>query len=169
MPVRVASKFRHKDAPLKKMALPLRFSTDAPSFRLEEIVSTSERIEELSDTENEYEDMGTATVEEQANIAYLERVRIPIRDALVTETSTVLDETYKVILPYLEGNPNDFSLNTKGIPKLQRDRHVPTLKKLLGDYPGQYAMMDASRPWIVYWCLQSLTALGLDISEYLER
>ena len=58
------------------MAVPLRSSTQVPSERLEEIISGEDRIEELSDSEldseNEYEDMGTATAEEQANISYLE-------------------------------------------------------------------------------------------------
>ena len=153
------------------MALPLRFSAQQPSSRLEEIAPGSDRIEELSDEElgSEYEDMGTATVEEQANIAYLESIRIPIKDSLVTESSKVEDETSAIILPYLEGNPNDFSLNTFGIPKLQRDRHETMLKKIIGDYPPQAAAMDAARPWIVYWATQSMTALGLDISSYQKR
>lgn len=151
------------------MAVPLRFSAQAPSTRLEEIVPESDRIEELSDSGDEYEDMGTATIEEQAHIAYLDSVRIPIRDDLVTDTSKVQDSTYDVILPYLEGNPNDFSLNAFGIPKLQREKHFAMLKMVLGDYPGKFAMMDASRPWILYWGLQSMTALGLDISGYRAR
>lgn len=153
------------------MSLPLRFSAQEPSSRLEEIVPVSDRIEELSDEElgSEYEDMGTATVEEQANIAYLESIRIPIKDALVTESSKVEDETTAVILPYLEGNPNDYSLNAFGIPKLQRDRHETMLKRVVGDYPAQMAAMDAARPWIVYWAMQSMTALGIDISSYQKR
>lgn len=152
-----------------KMAVPLRFADQAPSSRLEEILDGADRIEELSDTDNEYEDMGTATAEEQANIAYLDSVRIPIRDSYVTETSKVQDETHEIILPYLEGNPNDFTLNAYGIPKLQRERHATMLKGVLGDYPGRFAQMDSSRPWIVYWGLQSMTALGLDIHPYQKR
>lgn len=153
------------------MALPLRFSAQEPSSRLEEIVPESKRIEELSDDEldSEYEDMGTATAEEQANIAYLESIRIPIKDSLVTESTKVEDETSAVILPYLEGNPNDFSLNAFGIPKLQRDRHEAMLKRIIGDYPAQAAAMDAARPWIVYWATQSMTVLGVDISDYQKR
>jgi protein farnesyltransferase subunit beta len=151
------------------MAVPLRFSAQAPSSRLEEILDPSERIEELSDTDNEYEDMGTATAEEQANIAYLDSVRIPIRDSYETETSRTQDDTHEVILPYLEGNPNDFTLNAYGIPKLQRERHAGMLRKTLSDYPARAAPMDASRPWIVYWGLQSMTALGLDIHPYQKQ
>jgi protein farnesyltransferase subunit beta len=152
-----------------KMTVPLRFSAEAPSSRLEEILHGSGRIEELSDTDNEYEDMGTATLEEQANIAYLDSVRVPIRDNYRTESLRAEDDTCEIILPYLEGNPNDFTLNAYGIPKLQRERHANMLKKVIGDYPSQAAMMDASRPWIVYWGLQSMTALGLDIHPYQKR
>lgn len=151
------------------MALPTRFSAQAPSSRLQEIIPGEERIEELSDSENEYEDLGVATAEEQAHIAYLESVRIPIKDSLVTSTSEVEDETHNIILPYLEGNPNGFTLNAYGLPKLQRERHHAMLKMCLGDYPGRFAMLDASRPWLVYWGLQSMTALGLDISSYAKR
>jgi protein farnesyltransferase subunit beta len=151
------------------MTDPLRSSTQASSSRLEEILGKADRIEELSDTDNEYEDMGTATPEEQANIAYLNSVRIPIRDPCVTETSKIQDDTHEIILPYLEGNPNDYTLNAYGIPKLQRERHATMLKGVLGDYPGRFAQMDSSRPWIVYWGLQSMTALGLDIHPYQKR
>jgi protein farnesyltransferase subunit beta len=155
------------------MTVPLRNSTQLPSERLEEIISGADRIEELSDSEidseNEYEDMGTATVEEQANIAYLESVRIPIKEDLQTSTSKTQDETLQVILPFLEGNPNDFPLNSHGIPTLQRSKHVPYLEDALDDYPGAFAMMDASRPWIIYWAMQGLTALGEDVSEHQRR
>lgn len=153
------------------MAVPLRFSAQAPSSRLEEILDGSNRIEELSDTsaDSDYEDMGTATTEEQANIAYLNSVRIPIKESYETATSKVQDETHEVILPFLEGNPNDFTLNAYGIPKLQRERHAKIPKKAIGDYPGQFCALDASRPWMVYWGLQSMTALGHDIHPYQKR
>jgi hypothetical protein len=113
--------------------------------------------------------MGVATLEEQANIAYLDSVRIPIRESYETETLKVQDEVHEVILPFLEGNPNDFTLNAHGIPKLQREKHAPLLKKMISDYPSQYAALDASRPWMVYWSLQSMTALGQDIHPYQKR
>lgn len=144
-------------------------SFQGPSSRLEEIFDSSARIEELSESDADYEDMGVATPYEEANIAYINSVCIPIKDEYVTESSKVQDETAEIILPFLEGNPNDFTLNTYGIPQLQRERHARMLKKILGNYPGRFAMMDASRPWIVYWGLQSMTALGLDIHPYQKR
>lgn len=159
--------------PVKNMAVPLRSSTQVPSEISEEIASGEGRIEELSDSElgseDEYEDMGTATTEEQANIAYLESVRIPIKEDLGTKTSMTQDETLKVILPFLEGNPNEFPLNSHGITQLQRKKHVAYLEDALDDYPSGYAAMDASRPWIIYWAMQGLTALGEDVSEHRRR
>ena len=140
-----------------------------PTARLEEVLGISDRIEELSDSEDEYEDLGTVTEQEQAHMAYVKSVSVPIRDALATDTSRVQDRTLEVVLPYLEGNPNGFELNIFGLPKLQREKHVGFLEDALGDYPGHFAMMDASRPWLLYWSLQGLTALGVDISEYQER
>jgi protein farnesyltransferase subunit beta len=141
----------------------------APSAQLEELLTTNTRIEELSDSSGEYEDMGAATEEEQANIAYLDSVRIPIKDQLQTDTSEVEAETLEAVLPFLEGNPNDFPLNIFGIPQLQREKHVAYLKKQMGDMPSAYAVMDASRPWLVYWSLQGISALGHDVSEYRDR
>src|SRR4051812_44665195 len=99
-------------------------SPSPPSARLEEILGISDRIEELSDSENEYEDLGTVTEQEQAHMAYVKSVTVPIRDALATETSKVQDQTLEIVLPYLEGNPNGFELNIFGLPKLQREKHV---------------------------------------------
>lgn len=168
MPSRVPTKSRRHNVHVKKMAMPLRPSAQAPSSRLQEIIPGSERIEELSDEElgSDYEDMGTATEEEQANIAYLESIRVPIKDSLVTETSETDYETAKNILPYLEGNPNDFSLNTFGIPNLQRPKHDDFLRGQLGDYPARAAGLDAARPWLLYWSLQGLTVMGSDITSY---
>lgn len=141
----------------------------SPSSRLEEILDDKLRVAELPDSDDDYEDVGTVTKEEQANMAYLESVRIPIVDKFKTDSSEVQDETLEAVLPFLEGNPNDFPLNIFGIPHLQKEKHVKFLKKALGDYPAPFAMMDASRPWLVYWSLQGLSALGYDISEFRER
>ncbi|KAF2785622.1 terpenoid cyclases/Protein prenyltransferase [Melanomma pulvis-pyrius CBS 109.77] len=153
------------------MADPGAPSSTTPSSRLDEILSAEDRVEELSDSENnsEYEDMGPVTEEELANTAYIKSVTSPIRDALQTETSKARDETLEVVLPFLESNPNEFELNIFRLPKLQRAKHVQFLKNALGDYPSQFAMMDAARPWLLYWSLQGLTALSYDISEYQER
>jgi protein farnesyltransferase subunit beta len=145
-------------------------STRSPTSRLEEILSSADRIEELSDTDNEYEDMGVITgPHEMANIEYINSVTQPIRDAFSTKTSEVQDQTLEALLPFLEGNPDDFPLNSHGLPQLQRQKHIEYLKKSLGNFPAQFSALDAARPWLVYWSLQGLTAMGYDITEYQQR
>ncbi|KAF2116349.1 terpenoid cyclases/protein prenyltransferase alpha-alpha toroid [Lophiotrema nucula] len=142
-------------------------TSQTPSSRLEETLSTSARVEELSDSD--YEEMETLTRHEEANQAYLKSITSPIEDLLDTASSEVQDETLRAVMPFLIGNPNDFDLNSYGLPTLQREKHVKFLKQSLGPFPPQFAAMDASRPWVVYWCMQGLTALGQDISEYSDR
>ena len=43
---------------------------------------------------------------------------------------------------------------------LLRDAHVAYLLRSMELLPAGYASLDASRPWLVYWSLQSLSALG---------
>jgi protein farnesyltransferase subunit beta len=148
-----------------------------PSSRSEELRTSSVRYEdlsdrrivELSDSENEYDDMGTATPAEVANITYLQSVTIPIIDTYLTETSATQNETLEAVLPFIQGNPNGFPLNEFGLPQLQRPKHVRFLSQCLGDYPSMMAVMDASRPWLVYWSLAGMAALGQDISGFRDR
>jgi len=154
--------------------------TTAPSQRLEEILSADSRIEELSDSEEgSYEEVTMAEPvisqppsssrnDQFTCLPPLFESPIP-EDSYETETSQVQAETLEAILPFLTGNPNKFELNSYGIPKLQREKHVRFLEDALGDYPPHFAAMDASRPWMLYWSLQGLTVLGEDVSEYRER
>ncbi|KAF2205536.1 terpenoid cyclases/Protein prenyltransferase [Delitschia confertaspora ATCC 74209] len=152
--------------------------TSRASSRLEDILAEppSPRIETLDSEEEEYEDVMEDPIPAQSQSPSLESqfsglklFDIPIHDTLETETSIVQEETLDTILPYLEGNPNKFDLNSHGIPHLQRKKHVKFLEIALGEYPAQFAAMDASRPWLLYWSLQGLTALGEDVSAYRER
>ncbi|KAK3303427.1 terpenoid cyclases/protein prenyltransferase alpha-alpha toroid [Chaetomium strumarium] len=92
----------------------------------------------------------------------------PVRDALVTETSRVQDETVSVCLPSLSGEDESVEYNGHGVPGLSRERHVNFLRKSLGKLPGAYVAADASRPWYLYWCLSALTMLGEDVTSYRE-
>ncbi|OCL05269.1 terpenoid cyclases/Protein prenyltransferase [Glonium stellatum] len=142
-------------------------STQSPSARLQEILS--ERIQELSESE-EVEDMGPEPAESVASqLAKLQLVQSPLKDELVTESSEMQDQTLEDILPFLTENPYEFDLNSHGIPKLQRSKHISFLHHALGSYPARMVVMDAARPWILYWSLQGLTCLGEDVSKYQDR
>lgn len=92
-----------------------------------------------------------------------------IRDLLHTGTSNVQDETIQECLPYLAGNISGVEYNAHGVPHLDRRRHVDFLHKSLKRLPAGYVAMDASRPWMFYWVLSGLAAMGEDPSQYRER
>ncbi|OLL23877.1 Protein farnesyltransferase subunit beta [Neolecta irregularis DAH-3] len=68
-------------------------------------------------------------------------------------------DTEAVCHPYLNDD----------IPKLERKMHIAWLEKGLGVLPERYTVLDASRPWIIYWILGSLTTLGVDMEQYRDR
>ena len=94
----------------------------------------------------------------------------PIKDDLVTETSTKQDETVRTCLPLLAGpmpGRTEFDFTPYGVPRLERDQHVDFLKEHLE--AARFVAYDASRPWVVYWCLTALCLLGEDVTEYRQR
>lgn len=44
---------------------------------------------------------------------------------------------------------------------LRREKHVAFLLSSLRALPASYVSLDASRPWIAYWCLHALDLLGV--------
>mmetsp|Transcript_5463 Transcript_5463/g.14762 ORF Transcript_5463/g.14762 Transcript_5463/m.14762 type:complete len:536 (+) Transcript_5463:112-1719(+) len=49
--------------------------------------------------------------------------------------------------------------------RLMRTVHVQYLHRGLGELPSAFACLDASRPWIVYWIVHSLSLLGASLPE----
>ena len=92
----------------------------------------------------------------------------PVRDDLVTPSSQLQDATVKECLPYLGGAAGRLDYNALGVPRLTREKHVAFLRRNLGALPAPYVGADASRPWILYWCLAGLTLLGEDVTPYRE-
>lgn len=90
----------------------------------------------------------------------------PVRDGLVTNTSTVQDETVELCLPFMSGEDELLHYNDHGVPHLDRARHIKFLHQCLGKLPGRFVAADASRPWFLYWCLSALTLMGEDVSSY---
>lgn len=91
--------------------------------------------------------------------------RPPVSDALRTGTSQTQDATVNICMPYLSASDADLEYNSHGVPRLDRDRHIRFLQKSMGQLPAPYVTADASRPWFLYWCLNSLALLGEDVTE----
>lgn len=94
-----------------------------------------------------------------------------IRDDLETESSQLMEQTTEDCLPYmtLQNVEDPEDLNSFGVPKLQKAKHVRFLKKFEHEYPPPFMAADATRPWMVYWALAGLSMLGEDVSEYASR
>lgn len=90
----------------------------------------------------------------------------PIWDSLETHSSVQQDATIRECLPLLATEVEGFQYNQHGVPHLDRERHIKFLRKNLGSLPGRFVGLDASRPWILYWCLNGLSILGEDVSGY---
>ncbi|EME45198.1 hypothetical protein DOTSEDRAFT_108593, partial [Dothistroma septosporum NZE10] len=88
-----------------------------------------------------------------------------------TETSGKQTETAAECLPFLFGKEAlaGIPTNSHGIPHLNRAKHITFLENGLGDLPAPYVLLDASRPWVFYWCMAGLSFLDEDVSHYKER
>ena len=97
----------------------------------------------------------------------------PIKDSLVTATSSVQDENIQETLPLITAIPGStkhpIEYNEYGVPRLDRLRHIDFLKNALEDFPASFVSLDASRPWMVYWGLMGLYLLGEDVTQYRTR
>ncbi|KAK5706284.1 CAAX farnesyltransferase (FTase) subunit beta [Elasticomyces elasticus] len=87
-----------------------------------------------------------------------------------TPSRAALDKTSAECLRFLtlldtQGLP----LNSHGLPRLRRKPHADFLRFFLGPLQTGFTAMDASRPWLFYWCLAGLSFLDEDVSEYKER
>ncbi len=95
----------------------------------------------------------------------------PIRDDLITKSSTDQDETVDQCLPYLAGKADPektlFDFSPDGIAKLEREEHFQYLQSALQN--ARHIPFDAQRPWCVYWALTGLSLLGEDIGESQQR
>jgi len=83
-----------------------------------------------------------------------------IEEELDTESSTLQLETAEECIPLLK---RTFP------PSLARADHIRFLMQTLGRLPAGFAVLDASRPWMLYWSLSAFGALGVDLANYRER
>ncbi|TKA74146.1 hypothetical protein B0A55_06824 [Friedmanniomyces simplex] len=87
-----------------------------------------------------------------------------------TPSTEALAKTAAECLPFLTlEDTQGLPLNSHGLPHLRRKPHADFLRGCLGDLPAPYAAMDASRPWLFYWCIAGQSFLDEDVSEYKDR
>lgn len=154
----------------------------SPSDRLDDILSaSSSRLEEITDDDDsdDFEDMDEESpkgevVPDLADFSLKPKTPAlyshlpPLVDTLKTKTSEDQQETVKSILPYHTSNPTGFDLNSHGVPHLVRKKHLEYAEDGLTEYPAQFVVIDASRPWIPYWSLFAISVLGGDTSKFRE-
>ncbi|EPS41954.1 hypothetical protein H072_4088 [Dactylellina haptotyla CBS 200.50] len=84
-----------------------------------------------------------------------------ILDDLGTETSRKQLQTARSVLKYV---------NDSRVPTLDKTTHIDFLIEPLEDGLSRgFTGLDASRPWLLYWCINALALLGVDVGGYNER
>ncbi|KAL1297412.1 hypothetical protein AAFC00_004945 [Neodothiora populina] len=95
-----------------------------------------------------------------------------LQDSLVTESSTKQQKVMRECINILTNTSEAQEIqdpNSHRLPKLQRQKHIKFLRNVLGDYPPPFQVMDASRPWLLYWALAGLSSLGVNVKTYKKR
>lgn len=82
-----------------------------------------------------------------------------IEEELETESSALQLETAEECVPLLK---RTFP------PSLARADHTRFLMQTIGRLPAGFAVLDASRPWMLYWSLSAFGALGVNLADFRE-
>lgn len=84
-------------------------------------------------------------------------------EGLITTTSEDQEEVEEVIADILADFKHGGNVIREEGPLLQREDHVAYLQRGLEGFSRGYAVLDASRPWLVYWTIHSLELLDAPI------
>lgn len=94
-------------------------------------------------------------------LCQMEMIDLILPDIVQTETAAIQYETEQICLRYLTGT-------TK--PQFHQIKHLKYLTDILTNpLPKSYLVLDASRPWIIYWTLCAYALLGQSVDPYRER
>ena len=78
-------------------------------------------------------------------------------DAYPTETSNLQADTEDILQSHVP-------LDGVGERVLNKKAHLEFLvRNLVQGFPARYTSQDASQPWLLYWTLQSLSALQVAV------
>ncbi|TKA33952.1 hypothetical protein B0A54_15132 [Friedmanniomyces endolithicus] len=144
---------------------------------LDELLKDRARIEELPDNDED-EDGGPPFPGKHLKPKRKKNLPVWMSSATLslfheddqTPSTEALAKTAAECLPYLTlEDTQGLPLNSHGLPHLRRKPHADFLRSCLGDLPAPYAAMDASRPWLFYWCIAGQSFLNEDVSSYKDR
>ncbi|GAB6021771.1 hypothetical protein CHUAL_004349 [Chamberlinius hualienensis] len=85
-------------------------------------------------------------------------------DGLVTTTSALQVQVESSVDDLYKFFRNKISIDPES-PLLRRESHAAFLRKGLIHLSDAYECLDASRPWLCYWILHSLSLLGEAVSD----
>ncbi|KAJ1303977.1 hypothetical protein OPQ81_008387 [Rhizoctonia solani] len=96
--------------------------------------------------------------------AYLSTFKATATDGRDTQTSLAQFETETLISDLL------LVLKDPSNVKLDRATHARWVyTSLIQGLPGRYTSQDASQPWLIYWALQTLTCLGVQLDTVTKQ
>ncbi|KAI9497746.1 terpenoid cyclases/protein prenyltransferase alpha-alpha toroid [Zychaea mexicana] len=92
-------------------------------------------------------------------------------DGLPSDSSIAQKRTEESVLEhYVPYAPNNVYRQSLESIRLERENHVPYLKRGLNNLSRWMVSLDASKPWLTYWILHSLDLLEAEITpEIIER
>ncbi|CAF0912865.1 unnamed protein product [Rotaria sordida] len=93
---------------------------------------------------------------------FLDTYRTRNRDTLTNIDQADCEQAVEKFFQDFLKQQSNFGL--KG-PALYRDKHITFLLKGLRHVPRTHESLDASRPWLIYWIIQSLYLLDEQLSE----
>ncbi len=85
-------------------------------------------------------------------------------EELLTKTTEDQKETEDAIAKIY-----DDILESGNLPHLMKIKHARFLQAGLSQLPPMFKALDASQPWILYWCLNSLNLLGIDPPQDVKK
>ena len=155
----------------------------SPSAQLDELtIDAGSRIEELSsaseDSDAEFEDesdseetISNRSIPSQAFSVPSVYTQLPfLRDGHFSGSSETQAKTAGLVRELMSGGKKEVKeLNSHRIPRLLRKKHIRFMEGHLGQLPAPFQAMDAGRPWMLYWGLSGLAALGQDVTEEKDR
>ncbi|KAK3111120.1 CAAX farnesyltransferase (FTase) subunit beta [Teratosphaeriaceae sp. CCFEE 6253] len=160
----------------KKRSMPS--SQENEDDTLDELLKDKARIVELS-SDDEDEDEGppfpgkgmVSSQHKQDLPVWMQSATLNLfHDELQTPSGEALAKTASECLPYLMlEDTQGLKVNSHGLQQLRRKPHADFLHQFLGELPAPFAAMDASRPWLFYWCIAGLSFLDEDVGMYKDR